>query len=140
MKKIFTLIAASFIFILVSCEDKDTDSEVLPEFGTISGIINFSGNWPDSGEVLITLDIAYPPQGPPARFVYITNEDLENGTYDYNFTNLSFTSYDAITVTYWPLGYGTAGSNYSLIGSYINTINVTQDDPDITIDIDATFE
>ena len=59
--------------------------------------------------------------------------------YDYSFSNLSFRTYGAITVSYWPEGYVTAGTNYILIGSHIETINVTQDNADLTINIDATF-
>ena len=125
---------------MVSCEDNNTNEEVLAEFGSISGTVNFSGSWPDSGEVLITLDTSYPPQGPPAGFSYITSDEISNGVYNYNFSDLSFRSYDAITVTYWSLGYATAGTNYSLIGSYIEAIEVSQDTPDITIDMDATFD
>ncbi len=140
MKHITRIILASFFLIMVSCEDNNTNEEVLAEFGSISGTVNFSGSWPDSGEVLITLDTSYPPQGPPAGFSYITNDDISNGVYNYNFSDLSFRSYEAITVTYWSLGYATAGTNYSLIGSYIEAIDVSQDTPDITIDMDATFD
>ena len=140
MKHIARIILASFFLIMVSCEDNNTNEEVLAEFGSISGTVNFSGSWPDSGEVLITLDTSYPPQGPPAAFSYITSDEILNGVYNYNFSDLSFRSYDAITVTYWSLGYGTAGTNYSLIGSYIEAIDVSQDTPDITIDMDATFD
>ena len=140
MKQITRITLASFFLIMVSCEDNNTNEEVLAEFGSISGTVNFSGSWPDSGEVLITLDTSYPPQGPPAAFSYITSDDISNGVYNYNFSDLSFRSYEAITVTYWSLGYATAGTNYSLIGSYIETINVSQDTPDITINMDATFD
>ena len=140
MKHITRIILASFFLIMVSCEDNNTNEEVLAEFGSISGTVNFSGSWPDSGEVLITLDTSYPPQGPPAGFSYITSDEISNGVYNYNFSDLSFRSYDAITVTYWSLGYATAGTNYSLIGSYIEAIDVSQDTPDITIDMDATFD
>ena len=140
MKHIARIILASFFLIMVSCEDNNTNEEVLAEFGSISGTVNFSGSWPDSGEVLITLDTSYPPQGPPAAFSYITSDDISNGVYNYNFSDLSFRSYEAITVTYWSLGYATAGTNYSLIGSYIEAIDVSQDTPDITIDMDATFD
>ena len=140
MKQITRITLASFFLIMVSCEDNNTNEEVLDEFGSISGTVNFSGSWPDSGEVLITLDTSYPPQGPPAAFSYITSDDISNGVYNYNFSDLSFRSYEAITVTYWSLGYATAGTNYSLIGSYIEAIDVSQDTPDITIDMDATCE
>ena len=140
MKQITRITLASFFLIMVSCEDNNTNEEVLAEFGSISGTVTFSGSWPDSGEVLITLDTSYPPQGPPAAFSYITSDDISNGVYNYNFSDLSFRSYEAITVTYWSLGYATAGTNYSLIGSYIEAIDVSQDTPDITINMDATFD
>ena len=125
---------------LFSCGDDENNSELaLTEYGSISGEVNFTGTWPDSGEVLITLDTDYPPQGPPAGFAYITSNDLADGVYSYTFSNLSFRSYEAITITYWSLGYTTAGSNYSLIGSYIDSINVTQDNPEMIINMDATF-
>ncbi len=123
----------------ISCEDNVGNEDPLSEFGSIAGTVTFSGTWPNSGEVLITLDTNYPPQGPPAGFSYITNTDLVENAYNYSFSNLSFRDYNAITVTYWPEGYVTAGTNYSLIGSYLETISVTQDDADKTVDIDAMF-
>ena len=77
--------------------------------------------------------------GPPAGFVFITSTDVQNGVYNYSFSNLSFRDYSAITVTYWPQDYETAGTNYSLIGSQIETISVTQDNAELTIDIEAIF-
>ena len=141
MKIIINILSSiALTFLMFSCEDNENESgSVLAEYGSISGEVNFSGTWPDSGEVLITLDTAYPPQGPPAGFAYITSNDLTDGVYNYTFSNLSFRNYGAITITYWSLGYTTAGSNYSLIGSYIDSINVTQDNPDMTINMDATF-
>ena len=76
MKQITKIIIASFFLMIISCEDNETSEEVLPEFGTISGTVNFSGTWPDSGDVLITLDTNYPPQGPPAAFAYIISLSL----------------------------------------------------------------
>ena len=129
-----------FILILTSCEDSDPNIDPLPEFGSISGAISFIGAWPDSGEVLLTLDTNYPPMGPPAGFVYLTSDSLENNVYNYNFNELSFREYASLTVTYWPDGYGIGGiGNNSLLGSYIQTINVTQDDADVAIDIEAIF-
>ena len=88
---------------------------------------------------MITLDTVYPPQGPPAKFSYITSDNVQSGNYSFSFDSLSFRTYDAVTITYWSLGYATAGTNYILIGSYINSIDLTQDNPDFTIDIDANF-
>tara|TARA_B100000029_G_scaffold186589_1_gene183926 strand:- start:17 stop:430 length:414 start_codon:yes stop_codon:yes gene_type:complete len=136
MKKITLILLSSLYLIFTACEDNE---ESLAEFGSISGTVNFTGTFPDSGEVLITLDKIYPPEGPPASFGYINSDNLTNNTYNYNFSDLSFRSYDAITVTYWTLGYSTAGSDNVLVGSHIQPIELTQDNPDVVIDIDAVF-
>ena len=140
MKRLPQIMILTFILILASCQDNDASLDPLPEFGSISGEINFIGVWPDSGEVLLTLDTNYPPMGPPAGFVYVTIDSLESNLYNYNFNELSFRDYVALTVTYWPDGYGIGGlGNNSMLGSYIDTISVAQNDADITIDIEATF-
>ena len=142
MKLIKTLLVLSLLsvmFLAMACEDNETEEPTLLEFGSISGAVDFTGTWPDTCEVLITLDIQYPQLGPPAGFVFITSTDEQNGVYNYSFSNLSFRDYSAITVTYWPQGYETAGTNYSLIGSQIETISVTQNNADLTIDIEAIF-
>ena len=125
---------------MLSCQDSDSSLDPLHGFGSISGEINFIGFWPDSGEVLLTLDTNYPPMGPPAGFVYITVDSLESNLYNYNFNQLSFRDYVALTVTYWHDGYGIGGiGNNSMLGDYIDTISITQDNADVIIDIEATF-
>ena len=59
------------------------NQDILAEYGSISGEVNFAGTWPDIGN---DLDTAYPPQGPPAGFAYIT---MTFGVYSYTFSNLS---------------------------------------------------
>jgi len=139
MGKLSKMAIISFLIIFISCEDNKDSDDPLPEFGSISGAVNFVGTFPDTGEALITLDTQWPVAGPPAGFAYITKSDVQNGVYNYIFSNLSFREYEAVTITYWPEGYVTAGSNYDLIGSHLETINVTQNNPDITINIEATF-
>tara|TARA_B100001250_G_scaffold311027_1_gene272957 strand:+ start:1562 stop:1984 length:423 start_codon:yes stop_codon:yes gene_type:complete len=139
MNQLTKIVIMSFLLIFISCEDNKADEEPLPEFGSISGAVNFIGTFPDTGEALITLDTQWPVAGPPAGFAYITSSDVQNGVYNYTFSNLSFRDYEAVTITYWPEGYVTAGSNYDLIGSYIETISVTQNNADHTINIEATF-
>ena len=140
MKYLSIIIVFTVILMLPSCQDSDSNLDPLPEFGSISGEINFIGVWPDSGEILLTLDTNYPPMGPPAGFVYITIDSLESNLYNYNFNQLSFRDYVALTVTYWPDGYGIGGiGNNSMLGSYIDTISITQDNADVIIDIEATF-
>ena len=141
-----TIFLSLFIF-FTGCEDDNTDGPVASEAGTISGSIIFSGIWPDSGDVLLTIDMQYPPQGPPSGSRTIESNEPENNIYTYSFEDLPFGDYAAITVTYWPSGYSSGGT-YSLLGSYPNPlippiqtyINLSEDNPEIIIDdIEATF-
>ena len=147
MKISYLTIFLSLFIIFTGCEDDNTDGPVASEAGTISGSIIFSGIWPDSGDVLLTVDMQYPPQGPPSGSRTIESNEPENNIYTYSFEDLPFGDYAAITVTYWPSGYSSGGT-YSLLGSYPNPlippiqtyINLSEDNPEIIIDdIEATF-
>ena len=141
-----TIFLSLFIF-FTGCEDDNTDGPVASEAGTISGSIIFSGIWPDSGDVLLTIDMQYPPQGPPSGSRTIESNEPENNIYTYSFEDLPFGNYAAITVTYWPSEYSSGGT-YTLLGSYPNPlipptqtyINLSEDNPEMIIDdIEATF-
>ena len=147
MKNSYLTTYLTLLIVFTGCEDDIIDGSVAPETGTISGSITFSGTWPDSGAVLLTIDMQYPPQGPPSGSKTIENNEPENNIYTYSFEDLPFGDYAAITVTYWPSGYSSGGT-YSLLGSYPNPlippiqtyINLSEDNPEIIIDdIEATF-
>tara|TARA_B100002051_G_C16739729_1_gene643479 strand:+ start:3466 stop:3894 length:429 start_codon:yes stop_codon:yes gene_type:complete len=137
--KHFILPFLSILLFLVGCEDNNTEEPNAVETGTLSGAITFSGTWPDSGEVLLTLDTQYPPMGPPAGSRSIQSNQLVDNKYDYYFEGLAFGDYAALTVTYWPNDYSSGSSNYSLLASYINTISLSVESPELTIDLNADF-
>jgi len=141
-----TIFLSLFVF-FTGCEDDNTNGPVASEAGTISGSIIFSGIWPDIGDVLLTIDRQYPPQGPPSGSRTIESNEPENNIYTYSFEDLPFGNYAAITVTYWPSAYSSGGS-YTLLGSYPNPlilpiqtyINLSEENPEMIIDdIEATF-
>ena len=136
MNKVLRMMLCIFSLILFSCEEE----ELLPEFGSISVNINFVGLFPESGDVLLTLNTVFPVAGPPAGFAYINNADLENNVYIHTFTDLPFRTYERILISYWPEGYETAGDNYTTIGDYADIIDLSQENENIDIDIDADFE
>ena len=143
LKNLLILSLISVMFIATACED-DEITESKPENATISGVVTFTGTYPDSGSVMLTLDTAYPPQGAPAGFKMIAQTDLDNGSYVYSFSELAFGDYSALTVTYWPNGYSTASMDYTLLGSYPNPLIppvpsflLDEDNAEMTIDIDA---
>lgn len=139
MKIHFILPFLSILLFVAGCEDNNTEESNGPETGTLSGGITFSGSWPDSGAVLLTLDTQYPPMGPPAGSRTIQDNQLVDNKYDYYFEGLAFGDYAALTVTYWPSGYSSGSNNYSLLGSYINTISLAVESPELTIDFNADF-
>ena len=143
LKNLLILSLISVMFIATACED-DEITESKPENSTISGVVTFTGTYPDSGSVMLTLDTAYPPQGAPAGFKMIAQTDLDNGSYVYSFSELAFGDFSALTVTYWPNGYSTASMDYTLLGSYPNPLIppvpsflLDEDNAEMTIDIDA---
>ena len=132
--------ALLLIILSIGCEDEKADDSAgnLAESGTIYGTITFSGIWPDSGQVLLTLDTSFPPTGPPAKFEYVTSEGLADSKYDYSFDNLSFASYGAISVTYWPEDY--PNCTYSMLSGYYQAMIVTQNEPELEVNLSAIFE
>ena len=132
--------ALLLIILSIGCEDEKADDSAgnLAESGTIYGTITFSGIWPDSGQVLLTLDTSFPPTGPPAKFEYVTLEGLADSKYDYSFDNLSFASYGAISVTYWPEDY--PNGTYSMLSGYYQAMIVTQNEPELEVNLSAIFE
>ena len=145
MKNLLILSLTTVMFITTACED-DKVTVSKPESATISGIVTFTGTYPDTGSVMLTLDTAYPPQGAPAGFKMIAQADLDNGSYVYLFSELAFGDFAALTVTYWPNGYSTASMDYTLIGSYpnplilpVSSFTLDEDNAEMIIDIDANF-
>ena len=145
MKNLLILSLTSVMFITTACED-DEATVSKPENATISGVVTFTGTYPDTGSVMLTLDTAYPPQGAPVGFKMIAQSDLDNGSYVYSFSELAFGDFAALTVTYWPNGYSTASMDYTLLGSYpnplippVSSFTLDEDNAEMIIDIDADF-
>ena len=138
MNRLFTLLNILVLIITMSCEDNEAnEGENLAESGSIYGKVTFSGTWPDTGSVLLTLNTTYPPQGPPAGFEYLSLETILNNEYEYSFNNLSFTNYEAVSVTYWPDDY--PNGTYTTLGGHFEDMTVTQDNPQIEINFTADF-
>ena len=79
MKPFKTLLALSLLSVMFSamaCEDSDTDDTV-PESATLSGVVTFSGTWPGTGTVSISLNPTWPPTGAPYASKYITPAEIE---------------------------------------------------------------
>ena len=138
MNRLFTLLSILVLIITMSCEDNEAnEGENLAESGSIYGKVTFSGTWPDTGSVLLTLNTTYPPQGLPAGFEYLSLETILNNEYEYSFNNLSFTNYEAVSVTYWPDDY--PNGTYTTLGGHFEDMTVTQDNPQIEINFTADF-
>ena len=145
IKNLLILSLTSVMLITTACED-DKVTVSKPESATISGVVTFTGTYPDTGSVMLTLDTTYPPQGAPAGFKMIAQADLDNGSYVYSFSELAFGDFTALTVTYWPNGYSTASMDYTLLGSYpnplilpVSSFTLDEDNAEMTINIDANF-
>ena len=120
MKFIKTLLVLSFlsiIFLTMACEDNET-VDTPPESATLSGTITFTGTWPDTGAVAVSLSSAWPPQGAPAASAAITSTDLSNNTYTYTFENVTFGSYASIAVSWEDPNDTNPTTNQYTLGAY----------------------
>ena len=123
MKFIKTLLVLSFlsiIFLTMACEDNET-VDTPPESATLSGTITFTGTWPDTGAVAVSLSSAWPPQGAPAASAAITSADLSNNTYTYTFENVTFGSYASIAVSWEDPNDTNPMTNQYTLGAYGGT-------------------
>tara|TARA_Y100000590_G_C15713605_1_gene1011131 strand:+ start:767 stop:1204 length:438 start_codon:yes stop_codon:yes gene_type:complete len=103
------------ILFIIGC-DNSTAPET-PESATISGTITFTGTWPTSGEVTVSLNAMWPPQGAPAAYAVITSSDVVNDTYTYTFENVTFGTYPAIAVAH-DNGSGNPATSKTVLGAY----------------------
>ena len=123
INKIKTMVIIFLLFFTNSCEDNGPISTLTPESATISGTITFTGTWPVSGDIAVSLSSTWPPTGAPAASVSITYLDLTNNTYTYTFENVSFGEYGAISVSWLDPDDNNPASNQHIIGSYGGTAN-----------------
>ena len=120
MKFIKTLLVLSFLsimFLTMACEDNET-VDTPPESATLSGTITFTGTWPDTGAVAVSLSSTWPPQGAPAASAAITSTDLSNNTYTYTFENVTFGSYASIAVSWEDPNNTNPTTNQHPLGAY----------------------
>ncbi len=80
---------------LTACSD-DNNPVKAPDFGTVSGRVTFTGAWPATGDVQISIWTSWPPAGPPAK----ASDVIAKGTttYDYKLEGLNKGEYKALTV------------------------------------------
>jgi len=117
------------------------DSSTGPTTGTVSGTVTFRGESPDEGRIVVGLFAVWPPMGPPAHYIELTEQER---TAEYTIPGVSFGTYAAVAV-----GWRRPGQMDLVIGAYgfrppedmePDAIVVGQDDPDqIDIDIVADY-
>ena len=107
------------LFFFVGCDE----NPMTPENGSISGVIGFSGAWPETGNISISLNTSWPEvTGAPYAFTTIVFDDLDqDNLYSYRFENVTFRIYEGLIVS-WKDPYDDADStNQHAIGGYGGT-------------------
>ncbi len=149
--KISTILTMIFmgIFMITGCEDTKAE-ENMPESGQIVGTITFLGDWPVNGQVAVSLNVNWLPTGAPYAFFSITQDDLVNGSYNYDFTDVAFGDYALIVVSWKEPGVDNPETEQHAIGAHsgslgefyldADVISVTQDNNVLVIDFEADFE
>ncbi|HQU73453.1 MAG TPA: hypothetical protein PKV71_09725 [Calditrichia bacterium] len=97
--KVLLITALLSLFMASSCSDDSTGPDI-PDKGTISGTVTFTGTWPATGEIQVSLWTAldpttYAPTGAPAG---ATEAIAQTGSYEFSFEGLDDGEYVAIYV------------------------------------------
>jgi len=126
---IISLFLALFFF--MGCDE----NPMTPENGTISGIIDFSGAWPETGNISISLNTSWPEvAGAPYAFTTIYSDDLnQDSLYSYRFENVTFGTYEGIIVSWKDPYDDNSTTNQYAIGGYGGTIEMEFKDADSII-------
>lgn len=92
-----TIVAALSLAVITSCGD---DSAGTSPTGSISGTITFRGDFPSTGDVLVTVFAQYPPTGAPDSFTnpIRKNQLGPNRTFHYKISGLETGTYKAVLV------------------------------------------
>ena len=145
INKIKMVTTAIFTLLLtIGCEDASPTSNTKPESATIMGTITFSGEWPSNGDIAVSLNSDWPPQGAPAASSEITSTDLSNGTYTYTFENVTFGTYAAIAVSWQDPDDTIPATNQHVLGAYGGVYPFVStyggNDPDLVTVSDVLYE
>ena len=107
------------LFFFVGCDD----NPMTPESGTISGVVDFSGTWPETGNISISVNTSWPEvTGAPYAFTTIYSDDLnQDNLYSYRFENVTFGTYHGIIVSWKDPHDDDSVTNQHAIGGYGGT-------------------
>jgi len=92
------LITMSLVFLmafLAGCSDENNPVQSQTS-GEISGTITFTGSWPATGNVQVSMWTSWPPTGPPAAFSAVLTPGVASQTY--KISGLNNGPYSVITV------------------------------------------
>ena len=119
------------LFFFVGCDD----NPMTPESGTISGVVDFSGAWPETGNISISLNTSWPEvTGAPYAFTTIYSDDLnQDNLYSYRFENVTFGTYQGIIVSWKDPYDDNSATNQHAIGVYGGTIETELEDAESVI-------
>ena len=114
------------LFFFVGCDE----NPMTPESGTISGVVDFSGVWPETGNISISLNTSWPEvTGAPYSFTTIYSNDLnQDNLYSYRFENVTFGTYQGIIVSWKDPYDDNSATNQHAIGGYGGTAEAEFED------------
>ena len=126
------------LFFFVGCDE----NPMTPESGTISGVVDFSGVWPETGNISISLNTSWPEvTGAPYAFTTIYSNDLnQDNLYSYRFENVTFGTYQGIIVSWKDPYDDNSATNQHAIGGYGGTAEAEFEDTDSITVSESDYE
>jgi len=144
---LWVIMAFVTVGLMTSCEDEGD----LPESGTLSGTVTFTGSWPETGDVFISLQNNWPPMGAPYAVDVILEEDVSGVEYGFNFVDVAFGTYAALAVSWEDPNDANPSTNQHPLGAYggivplfftdADSLVISVDDADLTkLDFDSDLD
>ena len=150
-KNVHKLILVSVLLLSPGCED---NKDALPESATLSGDVTFSGVWPSTGTVYLSVHNNWYPTGAPYMYETVTSSQVSSDNkYSFALTDVAFGTYGALTISWQhptEIDSTTGQPSQTTIGVYGGTVAtgfadadslmVSQENAEITgLDFDANF-
>ena len=120
------IITMAIIILLLTAGCDNNSPTVTPESATISGIITFTGDWPETGSISVSAmdiwDYTDPGfTGVPIKSITVLESEVSSNTYVYTLESLPFDDYNAIVVTWLDPEDTSYQTMYHTLGAYGGT-------------------
>ncbi len=125
-------LSLSALIAIAACDDENNPTGGGPTTGKVSGTVTFTGTWPVTGEVQVSIYSTLPPpfyvpMGPPDAF---SNPIAGSpATYDYELSGLDFGDYAGIYVSWRDPANPSSAKLLGMYWIYVDSLGIVDGGP-----------